>query len=154
MRKRSRYRPKLVVFDNMGLVKAKIDDENIGKLPLSTAEEELRKLRCANHGALTDVVQGKGTKASAVMLRNMLITAESIAQLGAGIDWLDELHQAQAAVDALVLRGIRTGRYVFTGVELNAANVAMELHELQLDSITLKQFEDAIVRAKRQRGIA
>lgn len=143
---KKRYVPKPILPDPVNYVVT-------GMLPLETAEEEVRKLRCANHGALTDIVTGVGTKASAVLLRNMLITTESLAQMGVGKECLPEIHAAQHAVDALILRGHKTGRHVFTGPELNAVNLAMAMHEDQIGCITLKTFEDAIIRARKLRGL-
>ena len=105
------------------------------------------RLRTINHGALERVVNGKATRAEAVDLRNVFITARSLAEIGVGSDWLEEFKQAQLAVVALILRGEKTGRYGLTSPELTVVNLGMEVHDLQLDGCTIEVFEKAIKRA-------
>ena len=140
MRKRSAYRPRPIRHDaHSHLIN--------GFLPLRAATNEVMRLRVINHGALERVVSGKATRAEAVDLRNVFITARSLAEIGVGSDWLEEFKAAQMAVIALILRGEKTGRYGFTGPELTAVNLAMAVHDEQIDGCTIDVFERAIKRA-------
>lgn len=140
MRKRSRYRPRAVIADPVSYVLN-------GFLPLSTASTEITRLRIINHGAMESIVKGNGTLRDAIMLRNAMVTTASLAEIGTGMDWLEEIGQGRQAVHALILRGQQTGRYLFTGPELTAVNQAMEVHDAQIDGCTIAQFEAAIKRA-------
>ena len=140
MRKRSGYQPKPVRPDaHEHLIN--------GFLPLRAATNEVMRLRVINHGAMERVVSGKATRAEAVDLRNVFITARSLAEIGVGSDYLDEFKAAQMAVIALILRGQASGKYLFTGPELTAVNLGMEVHDLQMDNCTIEVFEQAIKRA-------
>lgn len=118
-----------------------------GFLPLREATTEVMRLRIANHGALESIVKGTGILRDAIMLRNAMVTTASLAEIGTGTDWLAEIEQGHQAINALILRGRKTGRYLFTGAELTAVNLAMEVHDAQIDGCTITQFETAIKRA-------
>ena len=118
-----------------------------GFLPLREATTEVMRLRIANHGALESIVKGTGILRDAIMLRNAMVTTASLAEIGTGTDWLPEIEQGHQAINALILRGRKTGRYLFTGLELTAVNLAMEVHDAQIDGCTITQFEAAIKRS-------
>ena len=118
-----------------------------GFLPLREATNEVTRLRIVNHGALESIVKGTGNLRDAIMLRNAMVTTASLAEIGTGRDWLAEIEQGRQAINALTLRGRKTGRYLFTGPELTAVNLAMEVHDAQIDGCTITQFESAIKRA-------
>ena len=65
---------------------------------------------------------------------------------------MDSLH-------AVGVRGVKTGRFILKSEEMNALNVAMELHDAQLEVITLKDMENAIklvteeLRQRKMRSI-
>lgn len=142
MRKRSKYRPRAVIADPLAYVVN-------GFLPLREASNEVMRLRTINHRALERIVKGKGERQDGINLSNAFITTASLAEIGTGIDWLQEIEEAQQAVNALLLRGHKTGRHVFTGPELTTVNLAMKIHDLQIDNCTIEKFERAIVRAKQ-----
>ena len=142
MRKRSSYRPKPIMLDAVSWVIQ-------GNLPASVATDTMMLVRIKNHGALTDICQGRGTPESIFTLSHALITTQSLAQREIGTDWLPEIEAAQNALLALAERGNVTGKYIFRAEEKNALTLAMEVHDAQLDGCTVKQLEDAILAAKQ-----
>jgi hypothetical protein len=66
-----------------------------------------------------------------------------------GADWRTEIRAAQDALFAMAQRGVATGRWLFTGPELTAVNLAMELHDAQLDACTVDELQKAIELSKR-----
>lgn len=141
MRKKSRYKPRRVNPDALSYVLN-------GFLPVSTAADAMMVLKTQNHGALANLAKGVGDQDDVAMITYFLITTASLAEIGMGRDWLPEITQAQAALSSLTERGARTGRFVFTGPELTAVNLAMDVHDAQIDGCTIAQFEKAIIRAK------
>lgn len=138
MRKRSSYRPKPVIADMLSWIKQ-------GDLPLAAAHETMTRVQVANHSAMDSLIKGKGTGADIVALGHMLITAKALAKHNLGRDWLPELSEARAALDALTLR---KGNFVMRATEITALNLALEIHDEQLRNCTVKQLEDAIKAAK------
>ena len=138
MRKRSSYRPRPVVNDNMFYILS-------GNLPATAAATTITRIKVANHGAMDSLTKGKGTKADVIALGHMLTTAEALAKRNLGRDWLPELAEARKALHDLTMRA---GNFVMRAPEIKALNLALEVHDAQLDGCTSKQLEDSIKAAK------
>lgn len=101
---------------------------------------------------------GTATKAEIDVLINALNVSEALAHNGVGGDWMPELRTAQDALYTLAKRGL-TSRFIVRGEELKALNLAMEIHDAQLEAVTVKQLEAALnfvnetVRLKKARPI-
>ena len=73
-------------------------------------------------------------------------------------DAMNTLRAAQDALYTLARRGL-TSRFIVRGDELTAMNLAMEVHDAQLETVTVKQLEAALdfvnetVRLKKARSI-
>jgi hypothetical protein len=141
MKKKSKYKPKPVRLDNMAWVTG-------GMLPVSTAKEAILNLGIKNHGALSCLVQGHGTRADAVMLRSAFITARALAMLDLGKEYKPDLDKAQVTIAELIARGDASGRYLFRGPEISIVNLGMEIHEAQMEVCTIAKLEDAVKLAK------
>ena len=154
MRKRSKYRPREVLVDPVNWVVS-------GLRPLTTASDVMGVLRAKNHLAMKMVVEGKATRQDVDVLIEAFNITEGLCRVDwrLGRDWAQEIRAGQDALYALGRRGVELGRFVFTGPELVAANLAMEIHDVQLSKCTVAQMELAIhevakdVRLKRARSI-
>jgi hypothetical protein len=155
MRKRSKYRPREVLQDPVAYVVN-------GFKPLTVVTDEHFKLLAKNHAAMDEVVKGRGTKKHV----DVLITAVNMAQAlymvrdGLGRDWATEIRAGQDAVLSMAQRGVATGgRFLFTGPEVTAVNMALEIHEAQLSECSIAELDSAVklakaeIRAKRARVI-
>ena len=143
MRKRSAYKPRAIIADVMSYVKS-------GLMPLTAVGDEAIKLKLKNHGALNSIRTGESTLADIDILIAALKMAAALArETKLGIDWLEEIDVARTFAENMFLRGVSTGRFVFRGPELTAVNLAMEVHDLQLDNCTVTQLERAIQYAKK-----
>jgi hypothetical protein len=150
MRKRSKYKPKGVRLDNMAWVQSglrRVDE---------VSESATIKIR--NHDAMNTLRLGTATKVEIDVLINALNVSEALAHNGVGGDWMPELRTAQDALYTLAKRGL-TSRFIVRGEELKALNLAMEIHDAQLEAVTVKQLEAALnfvnetVRLKKARPI-
>lgn len=141
MRKRSAYRPRPVRLDNLAWVKS-------GLQPMRENPATV-DLRIKNHAAMAAVARGVATRDDIdVMIASMNVT-EALATNGVGRDWAPEIRAGQDALLALTRRGIERGdRFVCTGPELNALNLAMEVHDAQLDGCTIAELEAALYRVQ------
>ncbi len=140
MRKRSSYRPKPVMRDAVGYVIA-------GLRPVASAREEMLLVGLKNHGAVEAVRTGQATREQANFLVNAFNLANALACMGQGADWLPEIEEAQAA---LLAAGNRP-RFGFTGPELQAVNLAMQVHDAQMEdpTTTVQMLEQAMNGLKR-----
>ena len=67
---------------------------------------------------------------------------------------VDVAHTGQAALLACCRRSLVRGKLLFTGLELSAINIAMEVHDAQLDLATVADIERAldIINAEHRAG--
>jgi hypothetical protein len=115
-------------------------------------------LKILNHDAMNTLRLGSATKVEIDAIISALNIAEALARRGVGSDWLPELRIAQDALLTLARRGLKS-RFIVRGDELTALNLAMEIHDAQLEAVTVKQLETAMgdvietVRLKKARSI-
>jgi hypothetical protein len=143
MRKRSKYKPKGVRLDALNWVLS-------GLKPVSQVGDALVTLKAKNHSALTEVVQGRGNREQIDVLIAALNMCEAYAIHGKGKDWLPEINEAQNALYDMAVRGLETEKFLFRGPEMQAVNLAMDVHDVQLEESTVKQLEDMADFVARQ----
>ena len=133
---RKKYRPKPIRMDNMAFVQAGI--RSFAELPAGTT------LRLKNHEALNSLRIGLADRADIEMLMAASNIAEAMRRMGKGTDWAEELKAGHDAILTVARRGASTMHFVMTGLELQAFNLLMEIHDAQLDACTVQDVEDAI----------
>ena len=152
MRKRSSYKPKGVRLDNMTWVQSglkKVDEISAGIT-----------LKIRNHDAMNNLRRGNATRRDIDALIDALNVTEALANRGVGEDWKPEIRAAQDAMLDLARRGVVNNfRFIARGPELVALNLIMEIHDAQLETVTVKQLETAMqdvmesLRLKKMRPI-
>ena len=152
MRKRSKYKPKGVRIDAVNCVIS-------GLKPIASAGDALVTLKAKNHSALSEITQGRGNKDQIDVLIAAMNMCEAYAIHGKGIDWIPEIRQAQDAIFNMGKRGIEKNRFLFTGEEMKAINLGIDIHDAQLEESTIKELEKMIdyvtkqIRLKKARPI-
>ena len=152
MRKRSKYKPKGVRIDAVNWVIS-------GLKPIASAGDALVTLKAKNHSALSEITQGRGNKDQIDVLIAAMNMCEAYAIHGKGIDWMPEIRQAQDAIFNMGKRGIEKNRFLFTGEEMKAINLGIDIHDAQLEESTIKELENMIdyvtkqIRLKKARPI-
>ena len=150
---RKKYKPKGVRLDVMAWVKS-------GMLPINKVDHAGITLKIKNHAALASITHGTGTRDDIDIVIAAMNVTEALAMLGKGNDWRTEIRDAQEAILQMGKRGLAKGdRFLFTGPEMHAVNLAMDVHDAQLDECTVAELEKALqlvereIRAKRARVI-
>ena len=138
MRKRSKYKPRQVFSDPVAWV--------INGFKPMREHGEAVGLKIKNHQALLDFTQGKGDRDQVDVLIAAMNMAEALYIINAdlGKDYAAEIKEAQDAILYMARRGLGKGRFLFTGPELQAINMGIEIHDAQLDACTLGELEQAI----------
>lgn len=139
---RKAYRPKPVRIDPVGYVLT-------GLKPLDQVGDELITLRLKNHGALAAMTQGRATNEDFNMLISALNVTEALMLQDMGTPWLPQLKAGQEALKAVGARYKQIKRFVLRGEEMAALNLAMEVHDAQLEICTVAQIEQAIMTVRR-----
>jgi hypothetical protein len=154
MRKKSKYKPRPVRTDNLNWILAGM--KKVGALPTAGVALKLK-----NHEALDSILRGQGTKEHVDVLINAMNMAEAMVRIrdDLGADWKTEIRAAQDAIYTMAKRGIAKGSFAFTGPEMTALKLVMDVHDAQLDDCTVKEMERALeivaeeVRLKKCRPI-
>lgn len=152
MRKRSKYRPKPILQNPIGYVLE-------GMEPVRSHGSHALNLKIRNHLALSNLTQGKATRQDIDTLISMVNIVEALYRLGFGKEYAEEVKNGLDALHAVAVRGKDTNRFILKADEMNALNIISELHDAQLEVITVKDLDQAInlvekeYRAKKMRPI-
>ena len=143
MRKRSKYRPKHVLLNPMGFVME-------GMSPVASHKSFMLDLKIKNHGALETLTKGLAKHTDIDVLIAMVNMTEAFARLGFGNDYSDVVRDGLQALRDVGKRGVVTGSFVLKAQEMNALNSVMELHDAQMDVVTLKDMDAAIALVREE----
>ena len=139
MKKKSKYKPKGVRLDNLSWIISGM--KKVGTLPTAGVALKLK-----NHEALDSILTGQGTKEHVDVLISAVNMSEALIRVrdDLGRDWAEEIRAAQDAVYSMGVRGHEKGSFLFTGPEMTAVKLVMDLHDTQLDNCTVREMEQAI----------
>jgi hypothetical protein len=154
VKKKSKYKPKGVRLDAVNWVLAGM--KKVGALPTAGIGLKLK-----NHEALDSILKGQGTRAHVDVLIHAVNMAEALIRIrdDLGADWANEIRAAQDAIYTMGKRGFEKGSFAFTGPEMTALKLVMDVHDAQLDECTVKDMERALaivaeeIRLKKCRPI-
>jgi hypothetical protein len=130
--------------------------KKVGTLPSAGLELKLK-----NHEALDSILKGEGTRDHMDVLISAVNICEALVRVrdDLGLDWANEIRAAQDALYTMAKRGVEKNRFAFTGPEMTAMKLVMDVHDVQLDNCTVKEMEQALfivyeeVRLKKARPI-
>lgn len=120
----------------------------------TTHAEHLQRTNIINHLAMSALAQGTGDREEWNRLVGAVNVAVVLSQQGIGPEYLDTMLAGQDALLELGVRSVKTSRFVFTGDELRAMNLALEAHDLQLlvcRAVDLDRAADEVIRRERHR---
>jgi len=137
MRKRSAYRPKPVLVNPLLYVLESFR-------PVRAHDSYLVDLKIKNHGAMSNLTKGLAGKEDVDALINMVNVVEALYRLGFGREYGDVVKDGLNALHDLGRRGVQTGRFILKAQEMSHLNLIMELHDAQMDLVTIKDMEKAI----------
>ena len=146
MKKKSKYKPKGVRLDNLSWIISGM--KKVGTLPTAGVVLKLK-----NHEALDSILTGQGTKEHVDVLISAVNMSEAFIRVrdDLGRDWAEEIRAAQDAVYSMGMRGHEKGSFLFTGPEMTAVKLVMDLHDTQLDNCTVREMEQAIFIVDEER---
>lgn len=137
MRKKSKYKPKGVRLDVVTWVTSGL--KPFSSVPLAV------DIRIKNHVAIEQLRLGQADKENIDILIGAFNMMEGFGRMGIGDDWQEEIRAGQDALLSVAKRGVKNAmRFVATGPELKAINLAMEIHDAQLDACNVRQLEQAL----------
>lgn len=143
MRKRSSYRPKRVLLNPVGYVLESLS-------PVTSHASFMLDLKIKNHGSMDALTKGVAKSADIDSLISMVNMTEAFARLGFGQEYSEVVRDGLQALRDVGKRGAMTGSFVLKAHEMNALNAAMELHDAQMEVVTLGDMDKAIALVQEE----
>ena len=140
---RKKYKPKGIRMDTLTWVIS-------GFKKVAEVPDAGTKLMIKNHVSFDEIREGRGDTHHVDNLITMVNCAEALAKRQLGSDWLEEIGQAQDAIYAMAQRGISGKSFVFTGLELQAVETVLLLHDEQLKQCPVRTLELALQDIERE----
>ena len=140
---RKKYKPKGVRMDALSWVIS-------GFKKVAEVPDAGTKLMIKNHASFDEIREGRGDTFHVDNLITMVNCAEALAKRQLGRDWLEEIGQAQDAIYAMAQRGVSGKSFVFTGLELQAVETVLALHDEQLRNCPVRTLELALEDIERE----
>ena len=143
MRKRSKYKPRHQLVNPVQWV---LD----GMKPVRHNPEAVA-IKIRNHQAMFDITQGSAGQREFCLIDTAMVMAAGLAQLNPdklGGHLMPEIDAAILASLAMFRRAKAKGVYRFTGPELQAINLGMEIHDQQLDTCTEDELFKAVIHVR------
>lgn len=137
MKKRSKYRPKGVLINPLTYVLESLK-------PVKHHDSYLIDLKIRNHGAMDALTKGRAGRSEMDELVNMVNVVEALYRLGFGEEYGEVVQQGLDALHDVGQRGLQTGRFILKAHEMSHLNLVMELHDAQMEVITVKDMERAV----------
>lgn len=143
MRKRSKYRPKHVLLNPVGFVMESLS-------PVRSHTPFMVDLKIKNHAAMDSLTKGVAAHADINTLVAMGNITEAFARMGFGKDYSDVVKEGLLALRAVGRRGAESGRFILKAAEMTALNEFMELHDAQMEVVTLRDMDEAIALVQEE----
>ncbi|MFM7011486.1 MAG: hypothetical protein ACKO0Z_19515 [Betaproteobacteria bacterium] len=121
---------------------------------MTSHKDYLMDLRLKNSQAMYALTHGTATKRDMDMLIAMSNITHALQETGFGKEYEEVAVGGRAALIGIAHRAMTAGRFVPTGPEITALNSLMELHDAQMDVITVKDMDNAIAWAKKKERTA
>ena len=118
--------------------------------PVNSHKAFMLDLKIKNHGAMETLTKGLAKRADIDTLIAMVNMTEAFARLGFGTDYSDVVRDGLQALRDVGRRGATSGSFILKAHEMNALNTAMELHDAQLEVVTLKDMDAAIALVQEE----
>lgn len=97
-----------------------------------------------NHSAMYELIRGQATRKQMDILIAMHNICDALVKQGIGDDYKDCLSRGKKALYDVCCRGATTQKFVCRSEEITTLNDLMELHDAQLNVITVKHMEKAV----------
>lgn len=142
VRKKSKYKPRHILQNPLGFVL-----ENI--TPITQHEHYLVDLQLKNSLAMERLLKGKANKQDINTLIAMSNITEALQLMGFGAEYKDVRVDGRQALIGIIMRATKILQFTPTGKEIQSLNMLMELHDAQMDVITVKSMDAAVGLAKK-----
>jgi len=142
---RKQYKPRPQILSPLGYVLEGLES-------VKSHESYMRTLKIRNSAAMVALLQGKATKLDMNVLVAMSNMVEVFCSMGFGKEYVDVSTQGRTAVLGIIFRAVEKMRFVPKGEEIKALQDLVELHDQQMDVITVNELDAALTTARKRVG--
>ena len=118
--------------------------------PIAKYDTYLVDLKIKNHLAMTTLTKGLATRNDIDTLIATANITEALYRLGFGREYANVVREGLDALCDVGRRGIETNKFILRSTEMNALNLVMELHDAQMDLVTVKDMDKAIALVREE----
>lgn len=140
---RKKYRPRPVLRNPLGYVLETV-------MPLRDHEFPLLTLKIKHSESMCALLGGTAKRGDIDRLVDMSNIVRALYQMGFGVQYKDVADEGRDAIVRVVDRAVKHGRFTPTGPEIRALNLLMELHDAQMEVITVGDIERAVASVEAQ----
>jgi hypothetical protein len=138
---RKKYRPRPVIADPVQYV--------VGGFKPPEPDKTLR-VKLLNHGAMKALTDGSATKTEWDYVCTALNVAVVLAEHGIGDEYIEKIKKAMIAHAQCGKRLYQSGKLGYTGEQLTTVNFALEVHDAQMDTVTVAELEKAHMEVSKR----
>jgi len=143
---RKKYRPRIILQDPVQRVLDRLT-------PVRSLSSILTTIKIKNSEAMIALLGGAAVKQDIDILIGISNVVEALMELGFGAEYRDVWAAGERALLDISTRAARHGRFTPTGPEITALNALMELHDAQMDIITVADMEQALALIEKRRSV-
>lgn len=143
MKKRSKYKPKPIITDPITYTIASVQ-------MITKYGSHILDVKIKNHSAMTSLLYGTATRQDIDVLINMCNVVEALYRLGFGKEYKSVVFKGLNALYDIGNRGYSTDKFACKLPEIEAMNELMELHDAQMDVITVRDMEKALTMVQQE----
>jgi len=142
MRKRSKYRPRPVLVDPVGYTIESMK-------PVALHDDFLIDLKIKNALAMQALIMEKAEKSDMDNLISMNNVVHALLRMGFGTQFKEYMNNGREALLDVCRRGAADQKFICRGPQITALNELLELHDAQMEVITVKDMERAIADSRK-----
>lgn len=142
---RKKYKPKYVARNPLTQFFGGMSSEHA---------EHLQVVTLKNHAAMASMVEGRGDRSCFDLLVGAINMGNVLCEQGIGNEFRPQMLAGRDAMCEMGKRALKTGKFLFTGAELQAMNEALACHDAQLENIRaidVERASDEVIRRIRNR---
>jgi hypothetical protein len=140
---RKKYKPKPNLQDPVGYLME-------GLQSIRSKGPVLLGVQLKNSAAMSALLRGGATRADMDTLIAMSNISEALQRGGFGDDYYEVTTRGREALISIADRSARVGKFVPAGPEIGALNELMELHDAQMNVITVTDLQCALICVQRE----
>lgn len=115
-----------------------------GMKRLDQKSDEMISLSYGVHSCVVALTKGQATRDDLTFLLSSAKVCKGLVDLGIAVEYLPQVELGMQSVLDVANRGWEQNHFVVKAVELNAINTMVEIHDAQLEIVTMSELENVV----------